>query len=323
MLKTKVAKVLTAAAALAMVAVPAFAEFPARPIQVIVPYGAGGSTDLSMRLLADSFKRTVKGSTMVIRNQPGGGGSIGVSATIHARPDGYTLGAGAQGPLSLLPHLGGTDYSLEDVEFIGMMSRSLQLLVACKGAPFNDYDSFMTYAKDKAPQIGNSGAGGANHVSAEAFAKAAGIKVKSVPYKGSSDARTACIGGHIDAMVASPAEALTQSKAGNMTPLFIMEQERIDLFPDTPTAVEKGIDFTWSSWKGLIAPKNIPAETLSFLREAFKKSVADPEFQKKMTEMGEFVEYADADALKAKVTGDSKTAEAVLRDLGMYGMNKK
>lgn len=304
------------------VSTSAFAEFPKRPVQVIVPYSAGGSTDLSMRLLADSFKRNIPDATMVIRNQPGGGGSIGMSATIHARPGGYTLGAGAQGPLSLLPHLGGTDYSIDDVEFIGMMSRSLQLMVACKDAPFSDFESFMSYAKNETPQIGNSGAGGANHISAEAFAKAAGIKVKAVPYQGSSKARTACIGGHIDAMVASPAEALTQSKAGNMTPLFIMEKQRIDLFPDTPTAMEKNIDFTWSSWKGLIAPKGISEDNLKILRDAFAKSVADKEFQKKMTEMGELVEYADAATLEKKVRDDSATAETVLRDLGMYGMNK-
>ncbi len=319
MKKLSLISVIFAAAA---VAGTAFAGFPERPIQVVVPYSAGGSTDLSMRVLADSFERNVPDATMVVRNQPGGGGSIGVSAALHARPDGYTLGAGAQGPLSLLPHLGGTDYKLDNVEFIGMMSRSLQLLVACKGAPFSDFDSFMAYAKDKAPQVGNSGAGGANHVSAEAFAKAAGIKVKAVPYQGSSKARTACIGGHIDAMVASPAEALAQSKAGNMIPLFIMEEKRIDLFPDTPTAVEKGINFTWSSWKGLIAPKGIPEAEIKILRDGFAKAVADKEFQKKMTEMGEFVEYADAATLAKKVRSDSDTAEAVLRDLGMYGMNK-
>jgi len=323
MFKTTLSSMLVGAVMTVAVSTPVFAEFPERPIQVIVPYSAGGSTDLSMRLLADSFKRSVPGSTMVVRNQPGGGGSIGVSATLHARPDGYTVGAGAQGPLSLLPPLGGTDYSLDDIEYIGMMSRSLQLMVACKDAPFSDFDSFISYSKSNATQIGNSGAGGANHISAEAFAKAAGIQVKSVPYQGASQARTACIGGHIDAMVASPAEALAQSQAGNMTPLFIMEEKRIDLFPDTPTAVEKGIDFTWSSWKGLIAPKGIPADTLKTLREAFAKSVADPEFQKKMTEMGEFVEYADAEALEKKVRSDNATAEAVLRDLGMYGMNKK
>lgn len=323
MSKRRLTRILIAAALALAVSTPAFAEYPERPIQVIVPYSAGGSTDLSMRLLADSFKRNVPGATMVVRNQPGGGGSIGVSAALHARPDGYTVGAGAQGPLSLLPNLGGTDYSLDDVEYIGMMSRSLQLMVGCKDAPFSDFDSFMAYAKDHAPQVGNSGAGGANHVSAEAFAKAAGIKVKAVPYQGSSKARTACIGGHIDAMVASPAEALAQSKAGNMTALFIMEEKRIDLFPDTPTAVEKGIDFTWSSWKGLIAPKGMSQEALKTLRDAFAKSVADKKFQEKMTEMGEFVEYADAATLKKKVRSDSATAEAVLRDLGMYGMNKQ
>jgi tripartite-type tricarboxylate transporter receptor subunit TctC len=322
MSKRRLTGILIATALALAISTPAMAGFPERPIQVIVPYSAGGSTDLSMRLLADSFKRNVPGATMVVRNQPGGGGSIGISAVVHARPDGYTLGAGAQGPLSLLPHLGGTDYAVDNVAFIGMMSRSLQVMVGCKDAPFSDYDSFMSYAKNHAPQVGNSGAGGANHVSAEAFAKAAGIKVKAVPYEGSSKARTACIGGHIDAMVASPAEALAQSKAGNMNPLFIMEEKRIDLFPDTPTAVEKGIDFTWSSWKGLIAPKGIPEDTLKFLRDAFAKAVADKKFQEKMTEMGEFVEYADAATLEKKVRGDSATAEAVLRDLGMYGMNK-
>lgn len=316
-------RLLTTALVAAVIAGPALADFPERPVQVIVPYSAGGSTDLSMRLLADSFERNVKGATMVVRNQAGGGGSIGTSAALHARPDGYTLGAGAQGPLSLLPNLGGTDYAVDDVAYIGMMSRSLQLLVACKGAPFSDFDGFIAHAKKNAVQIGNSGAGGANHVSAEAFAKAAGIKIKSVPFGGSSEARTACIGGHIGAMVASPAEALSQSQAGNMTPLFIMEEKRIDLFPDTPTAVEKGIDFTWSSWKGLIAPKGIPDANLKVLREGFAKAYADKEFQKKMVDSGEFLEYADAAALEKRVRKDSKVAEEVLRDLGMYGMNKK
>ncbi|MBN2752998.1 MAG: tripartite tricarboxylate transporter substrate binding protein [Rhodospirillaceae bacterium] len=301
---------------------PAFAGFPDRPIQIVIPYSAGGSTDLSMRLLAESFKRNVPGATMVVRNQPGGGGSIGTSATIHARPDGYTLGAGAQGPLALMPHLGGTDYQIQDVDYVGMMSRSLQLLVACKGAPFSTYDAFMTYAKKSEPQIGNSGAGGANHISAEAFAKAAGIKVKSVPFGGSSKARTACIGGHIDAMVASPAEALAQSQAGNMTPLFVMEDKRIDLFPDTPTAVEKGVNFTWSSWKGLIAPKGIPDKDMKILRDGFAKAVADKKFQEQMKEMGELTQYEDAVMLKARVQKDSEAAESVIRDLGMYGMNK-
>lgn len=296
--------------------------FPDRPIQIVVPYSAGGGTDLSMRLLAESMQRHIPGATVIVRNQPGGGGAIGTSAIIHARPDGYTVGAGAQGPLALLPHLGSTDYTIDDIEFIGLVGRNLQVMVACKDAPFSDFDSFMAFAKEKAPQIGNSGAGGANHISTEAFAKAAGIKVESVPFGGSSEAMAACAGGHIQAMVASPAEALEQVKAGTVKPLFVEEEGRIDLFPDTPSAKEKGIDFTWSSWKGIIAPRGIPEENLKILRDGVKAAVEDEEFQKKMKDLGEFVQYEDAEAFKERAKRDSDTAEAVIKDLGMYQMNK-
>lgn len=315
-------KTSVAAVALVLGAVsPALADFPERPLQIVVPYSAGGSTDLGMRVVADSLENQFDGVRVVVRNQPGGGGGIGTSAAVHARPDGYTLGAGAQGPIAILPHVGGADYTVDDFEFVGLFARSLQVLVACKDAPFSDYDSFISYAGEKAPQIGNSGAGGANHISAEAFAKAAGIKIESIPFGGSSEARTACIGGHIDAMVASPAEAKTSSDAGQMTPLFVMEDERIDLFPDTPTAVEKGVDFTWSSYKGLVAPKGIPAEDLEWLRGAVKAVAQDPAFISKMTEMGEFVTYEDGPTFEARVKKDSEMAKSVLEDLGLLGMN--
>lgn len=310
------------AAALLACTTPALAaDFPARPVQIIVPYSAGGGTDLSVRILAEALQRSISDATVVVRNQPGGGGAIGTSAAIHARPDGYTIGTGAQGPLALLPHLGGTDYQLDDVQFVGLFGRNLQLLVACKDAPFTDFDSFIAYAKDHKPQVGNSGAGGANHISAEAFAKAAGIGIESIPFGGSSEARTACVGGHIQAMVASPAEAKAAAEAGQMTPLFVMEPERIELFPDTPTAVEKGVDFTWSSWKGLIAPKGIPEADLAVLSEGLKAAVADPEFLSKMAEMGEFVTYEDGASYEARARKDSEMAKAVITDLGMLNMN--
>ncbi|WP_240989356.1 tripartite tricarboxylate transporter substrate binding protein [Salipiger mangrovisoli] len=314
--KTLIGAALATATAGAAVA----ADFPARPIQVVVPYSAGGSTDLSVRVVADAFERLFDGQ-MVVRNQPGGGGGIGSSAAVHARPDGYTLAAGAQGPLAILPLIGGTDYQFDDVEFIGLFARSLQLLVACADAPFSDYDGFIEYAKTKAPQIGNSGAGGANQISAEAFADAAGISIESVPFNGSSEARTACIGGHIDAMVASPAEAKAASESGQMTPLFVMEDARIDLFPDTPTAVEKGVDFTWSSWKGLVGPKGMDAETLAWLRDAIKQVANDEEFKKTLTDMGEFVTFEDGEAFEARARKDMETTHDVLEKLDMLGMN--
>ena len=311
-----------AAAAIMATGAAVAADYPVRPIQVVVPYSAGGSTDLSLRVFADTFEKKFEGKQMVIRNQPGGGGAIGTSAAVHGRPDGYTVGAAAQGPIAIKPHIGGTDYQVDDFAFVGLFARSLQVMVACKDAPFTDYDSFVEYAKSNKPQVGNSGAGGANQISAEAFAAAAGIKIESIPFEGSSKARTACIGGHIDAMVASPAEAKAAADAGQMVPLFVMEDQRIDLFPDTPTAVEKGVDFTWSSWKGLVAPKNMPEEDLAWLRNAVKEVATDPEFVTKMTDMGEFVTYEDAATFEKRVLRDSETSKKVLEELGMLGMNK-
>ncbi|MBO0906067.1 Bug family tripartite tricarboxylate transporter substrate binding protein [Jiella sonneratiae] len=320
--------VLTAVIAAALcggAGVAAAQDYPARPIQVVVPYSAGGGTDLSARIMAEVFQKHLDGSTMIIRNQPGGGGAIGTSAVLHARPDGYTLGTGSQGPLALLPHYGGTDYKLDDVEFIALMGRNLQILLGCSGAPFKNFDEFLAYAKENPGkvQVGNSGAGGANQIAMQAFAEKAGIKIADVPFGGASEAMTACVGGHIDATISTPAEAKAQVDAKAVTPIFIMEDKRIPDYPDTPTAVEKGIDFTWSSWKGIIGPKGMPDDVKKTLQQAFEETFNDPEFLKRMKDMGEFVEYRDAEGYEKLARKDSKEAEAVIRDLGMYGMNAK
>lgn len=299
-------------------------DYPSRPIQVIVPYSAGGGTDLSARIMADTFKKLNPKATMIIRNQPGGGGSIGTSAAINARPDGYTLGTGSQGPLALLPHYGGTDYTIDDIAFVGLMGRNLQLVIACAGAPFADAGTFLTYARENpgAVQVGNSGAGGANHIAMAAMGSAADVAFEHVPFGGASEAVTACLGGHIHAMTLTPSEALPHIQGGKVAPLFIMEDERITLMPDVPTLIETGVDFTWSSWKGVIAPKDTPEDVLTFLRAAFGAVFTDPDFVARMDEMGEFVDYRDAAGYEALVRRDSETAAAVIESLGMTNMNK-
>lgn len=300
-------------------------EYPVRPIQIIVPYSAGGGTDLSARIMADTFQKLNPGTKIVIRNQPGGGGSIGTSAAIHARADGYTLGTGSQGPIALLPHYGGIDYTIADMTFVAMMGRNLQLVIACAKAPFDTLDEFIAYGKGHPGgiQVGNSGAGGANHISMAAMGKVAGIDFKHVPFNGASEAITACLGGHIDALTLTPAEGAPHVESGTVKALFIMEDERIDSLPDVPTLKEAGIDFTWSSWKGIIAPKGIPANTLAFLQSAFKAVFTNPDFIKQMEDIGEFVDYRDAKEYEALARRDSEMAGAVIEELGMAGMNQK
>ncbi|MGP9674444.1 MULTISPECIES: Bug family tripartite tricarboxylate transporter substrate binding protein [Halomonas] len=299
------------------------ADYPVRPVQVIVPYSAGGGTDLSARIMADTMKKYL-GKSLVVRNQPGGGGSIGTSAALHARTDGYTLGMGAQGPLAMLPHYGGVGYSLDDVEFLALMGRNLMVVAGCQGAPFEDAESFIDYAREHPGEVrvGNSGAGGANHIAIEGFGSAAGIEFNSMPFGGASAAVTACVGGHIDAVIAHPAEVLPHIESGSIPALLVMEEERIDALPDTPVPEELGVDFTWSAWKGVIAPKGLPDDVKETLSEALRETFQDEEFLARMEEMGEFVDYRSADEFRELAESDSATAEEIIRQLNMYGVNQ-
>ncbi|MGE6607530.1 Bug family tripartite tricarboxylate transporter substrate binding protein [Halomonas sp. NPDC076908] len=299
------------------------ADYPVRPVQVIVPYSAGGGTDLSARIMADTMEEYL-GNSLVVRNQHGGGGSIGTSAAIHARPDGYTLGMGAQGPLAMLPHYGGVDYSLGDVEFLALMGRNLIVVAGCQGAPFEDVEGFIDYAREHPGEVrvGNSGAGGANHIAIAGFGNAAGLEFNNMPFAGASAAVTTCVGGHIDAVVASPAEVMPQIEAGSLKALLVMEEERIDALPDTPVPEELGIDFTWSAWKGVIAPVGMPDDVKETLSEALRNTFQDEKFLARMEEMGEFVDYRSGEDYRELAERDSAVAEEIIRQLGMYGVNQ-
>lgn len=300
------------------------ATYPDKTIEMVVPYAAGGGTDLSTRILAETLQKHLEGSTIVVRNEPGGGGSNGTGKGMKSAADGYTLSIGAQGPIALLPHYGATTYTIDDVDFLGLMGRNLQVVLACKGAPFSTFQEFMDHARANpgGTLIGNSGAGGANHLSVEAFGKTTETTYEHVPFGGASEALTACAGGHIDAVTATPSEARPHIEGGAVTPLFVMERERIADLPDVPTAVENGVDFTWSSWKGVIAPKGIPDDVRATIVAALAATMADPAFVQKMGEMGEFVDYRDPAGFEALARDDSTRAEGIIRDLGMYGMNK-
>jgi len=312
--------------AYALGATPAQAAdpYPVRPVQVVVPYAAGGGTDLAARVMADAIEKYL-GKPMVVKNLPGGGGAIGTSDVAHAKPDGYTLGMGAQGPLAMLPHYGGIDYTAKDFDYLALMGRNLIVVAVGKNAPFQDAKSFFAFAKANPGKlsIGNSGAGGAVHIAIEGLAAAAHVQFKSLPFSGSAPAITNCIGGHIEAVAAHPSELINHVKGGNLKPILVLEDKRVSQFPETPTAKEMGVDFTWSAWKGVVAPKGLPAPVLAKLEEALDKVFHDPEFLKKMSDLGEYIDYMPSAQFKALVTKDAAGAETVIRSLGMYGMNDK
>lgn len=303
---------------------PAGDSYPVRPVQVIVPYSAGGGTDLSVRVLADAVKKVLPRGFVVV-NQPGGGGSIGTSGISHAKPDGYTIGTGSQGPLALLPHYGGIDYTKDDFEYIALLGKNLMCIAVGKRSPVQSAQELIDYAKANPGKltVGNSGAGGANHLMAEGFAQAAGIQIKSMPFNGASNAITAAVGNHINVVTGHPSELVNHAKSGNLKVILVVDGQRIKEFPDAPTAKELGIDFEWASWKGVVGPKGMPEDVRQVLTDAVEKALQDPDFLKKMEDLGEYVEFMNGADYKALCDSDSAKAEAVIRSLGMYGMNAK
>lgn len=311
---------------LSVFATPALAAppYPVRPVEIIVPYSAGGGTDLSARVMAQVMEKYL-GGTIVVVNKPGGSGSIGVSAVKHARPDGYTLGMGAQGPLAIMPHFGGVDYTKDDFDYLTLMGRNLMLIAVGKDAPFQDAKSMIAYAKANPGKvtIGVSGAAGANRIATEGFALAAGAQVKCMPFNGSAPAITAAVGGHINGVTAHPSELINQVKAGNLKVILAMSDQRVKEFPDAPTTKEAGVDFEWAAWKGVIAPLGLPPEVRAKLSDALDKTFKDPAFIEKMNNLGEYIDYIPNAGFKKLADKDSVIAERVIKSLGMYGVNKK
>lgn len=295
--------------------------FLSRPVELVVPYAPGGGTDMVARLLAARLEPQL-GGRVEVRNVIGGGGSIGTSQVLHAPPDGFTIGTGSQGPLAMLPQYGGLDYGIDDVDFLALIGRNRMVLAVRADLPYARGAALLAYARANpgAVAIGNSGAGGANHVAAEGFAMAAGVRFRSVPFGGAAAAIAACLEGRIDAVIANPSEVREAARAGALVPVVVMEEARIDELPDVPTARELGVDFTWAAWKGLIAPKGLPPEVRARLTTAIAAVFADPEFRARLTELGETVDYLPGPAFAELARRDFFTAGRVIRAIAAHNL---
>lgn len=290
-----------------------------RPVELVVPYAAGGGTDVVARLIAERLEPRL-GTPVVVKNVVGGGGSIGTSQVVHALPDGFTIGTGSQGPLAMLPQYGGLDYGLDDVEFLALIARNRMVLAVRPGLPYADARGLLDYARANpgAVTVGNSGAGGANHVAAEGLAMEAGVRIRSMPFGGAAGAIAACLSGEVAAVVAHPAEVRTLAREGRLIPVLVMEEARIAELPEVPTAREVGVDFTWAAWKGLIAPKGLPPAARARLVAAIAAIFEDPEFRARLEGLGEFVDYRPGPAFAELARRDFFAAGRVIRAIAAH-----
>ncbi len=261
------------------------AEFPTREVQIIIPYAAGGATDLIFRALAVTAQKYL-GKPIIVVNRPGGGGTVGVTEASQAKPDGYTL-LSAITPLTILPHQVKTTFTYKSFEPIINVVKDPGMFLVRSDSPWKTLHEFLDYAK-KNPEmitVGNSGAGGGVHLIALAFEKTAGVKFNHIPFAGGGPSVTALLGGHINAVSVSPPEGIEHVKAGKLRIIALFAEKRFDIFPDVPTVKEQGINFTMGQWRGLVAPKGTPPDVIKKLHDAFKKGMEDPVFIKSAKDM--------------------------------------
>lgn len=275
----------------------ASAAYPEKPIQLIVPYGAGGSTDLLARAVATVAPKYFPQPVVVV-NKGGGGGIPGRVEVVRAKPDGYTLLFGwGSGEDLVVPHQRKLPYDLfTDFETVCRLSIHSIALAVPASSPYKTLGDLVKGAKGKEYVTASVSTKGASvDITFLLFGKAAGIKVNTIPGAGGADAITKLVGGHVDFGGGHPSEILPHMKANRLRALAVALENRDGSIPDVPTFKEQGFDVvTAGSVKGVAAPKGTPPEVIAYLEKKFQEVANDPEFRKIMGDLGQPVDYLNA-----------------------------
>jgi len=299
-----------------LIAIPIYAaEFPTKEVQIIIPWAAGGATDLIFRALAATTGKYL-GKAVVVVNRPGGAGAVGYTECMKAQPDGYTL-VSAITPLTILPHQVTTAFTYKSFDPVINVVSDPGMFLVRSDSPWKSLKEFIDYAKKNPDMItvGNSGAGGGVHLIALAFEREAGVKFNHIPFSGGGPSVTALLGGHINAVTVSPPEGIEHAKAGKLKIIALFAEKRFEFFPDVPTVKEQGVDFVMGQWRGLAAPKGVPPDVIKKLHDAFKQGMEDPVFVKNAKDMVVNLSYLGPEAFGKRMARDDEFYGKLVKEI--------
>jgi len=276
------------------------ADFPKRPITIIVPWNPGGRGDLFGRAIAVPMEEYL-GVPVVVSNEPGGVGVTGSYTVAKAKPDGYTLGSFATTHL-FASYLKNPPFQPDKFVPIGGYAEIFEVIAVKADAPWKDFNDFVEDAAAHPGKYlhGNTGVGQDDHIYAEVLYAELGIDVPQMAYDGEGGQIPALMSGEVDIVMASMPAVIPYVASGELKVLAISSEERSEMLPDVPTFVEQGIDFTETAWTGLYAPVGIPDNVIAVLEKAMEHARNSKEFQKAINNMKASVNYLDSKGLKAK-----------------------
>jgi tripartite-type tricarboxylate transporter receptor subunit TctC len=301
-------------------------SYPSRPITMIVPFAAGGPTDVTARIIADRMRLTLR-QPVIIENMAGAAGTIGTGKVAHAPPDGYTL---TFGPGFSTHVINGAIYSLTydvrgDFEPVALVSRFSHLIVARKSFPADDLNGLIGWLKanpGKALQA-TSGVGSATHVIGVLFQKETGTAFGFVPYRGLAPAMQDLIAGRVDLMIDSPVDCLPQVRSGAIKAYAVTAKERLAAAPDIPTVDEAGLPgFHAANWYSIYTSKGTPAEIIAKLNAAVVETLADPAVRQRLAELGHEIvprEQQTPDALRALQKSETEKWWPIIKTANIKG----
>jgi tripartite-type tricarboxylate transporter receptor subunit TctC len=271
---------LTTAFCLTALVSPVSAEYPDKPIRMVVGYAPGGAADKLVRPITDRLSRVLK-QAFVIDYKPGAGAALAAELTAKAPADGYTLHITDSGPMTILPHMRKLGYDpLSSFTPISMVGGGGVIVVVLPSSKATDMKSLIELAK-KDPKnwsYGTSGVGGVGHLAGEQFKAAAKINIDHIPYKGGSPAITELLGGHVPLLFSSLGAAASHIQAGRLRALADSSGKRSSMFPDVPTMAEAGFPgFDASIWFSIVGPAGLPKEVMDKLVPALISVMKDPE----------------------------------------------
>lgn len=301
---------------------PALAEYPERPIEMIVPWGAGGGTDAVGRIFAQLLQENL-GQPVNVVNRTGGSGVVGHTAIAKAKPDGYTMGVMTI-EIDMMHWQGLTDLTHEDFDILGMVNADPGGLMVPSDSEWQDAAALRDAIKGAEPgtfKASGTGQGGIWHLNLLGWLMSEGIPVEAVtwvPSEGSVAGLTDMVAGGVNMVPSSLAEGRALIEADKVLPLASMSAERQALFPDTPTIKEAtGSDWQLSVWRTIVVPKGLPEDARARLAEAVKAAYDDPTYQNFMNERGFGLRWMGPEEASAQVASDDASLGAVMKEAGL------